>query len=534
MAAAEVDRVRILRSWLSVHSPGPSRREIIGRISYQLYVILLMGGLWGTAVYNTLSSPITQPPALPASVEVVVPALAAGLAFLMTATGARIGTWAGPLLVSRPQAAMLLPAPLDRRRLFRRTLGFGLAGYGAIGAVMGLLLGVVVAVEARVSPWATIWGTLLAWTALGVGTGALALQVESSRALARIALRATPVLALVGIGQVWLSVTHPTVAAWATPWGWASAPVTTAVGTPVPVAWAPPILLVLVAVVAVAVAVRRLPSIPDEELVRRAGTATDVRSSAAMFDARAIAQARRSGQRRLVGVRTIRIPRPRQRWLLVVWRDLVSLLRRPGLPERTLVVVAAAAVLVAWASGGIAAIAVAAVAVFLTTGQLLEPLRVELEQPIARELTGLTARDLALEHLVVPFVTMSLAATLSVLGLAVAGMLPWDATPAGLLGGVAVAGLLTAAAGLTSTRGAPPLQWLLGGSGGIGRLLVWVLAGPILALALGVPLGIGVASALRAGQDPMSAIGGPMRLALVMTAVLLALTHWRVTARTTA
>ncbi|HKJ56545.1 MAG TPA: DUF6297 family protein, partial [Nitriliruptoraceae bacterium] len=504
-AATETARVRVLRAWLRVHSPGPSRREVIGRVSYQVYVVLLMGGLWGTAVYTTLTEPITRPPALPARVEQVVPAVAAGLAFLLTATGARIGTWAGPLLVSRPQAALLLPAPLDRRALFGRTLGLGLAGYGVVGGVVGLAVAVVVAVEARVAPWATIGGTVLAWTALGVVTGAGALAVESSQRLARIALRATPVLALAGIGQVWLSVTSPTAAAWATPWGWAAAPITAGVGTEVPLDWAPPLMLTVAAVVAVVLAVRRLPAVPDEELVRRAGTATDVRRSASLFDARAIAQARRSGQRRLLGVRHVRIPRPRRRWLLVVWRDTVSLLRRPGLVERTVVVVAAVAVLVAWASGGIAAIAVAAVAVHLAAGQLLVPLRIELEDPVVRVLTGFTARDVALEHLVVPFLGMTVASVLAAVGLGATGFLPWSALPAALLGAVVVAAICTATAGLTSTRGAPPLQLLLRGQGGIGMLMLWVLAGPILALVVVLPLGVGVASALRAGADPMAA-----------------------------
>lgn len=526
-AAADVARVGSLRSWMREHSPGPPVREVVGNISYQLYVTVLLGGLWGTAVARTLSSPPSLRPHPPAGLETVVPALTVGLAFLLTAAGIRIGTWAGPLLVSRPQAAMLLPAPLDRRVLFQRTLLLGLAAYGALGAGLGLLLGVIVALTVRVTPAATVVGTTAAWATLGVATGGAALLVESSRSLAHRALRSTPLLAVGGAGLVWLAATRPAMAAWATPWGWASTSVTVAVGAPVPSAWAPLLVLTALAAFSVVVALRRLPDLPDEELVRRAGTASEVRTSVATFDARAIAQARRSGQQRLLRLRSVRIRRPRQRWLLVAWRDLVSLLRRPGLTERTLVTVVGAGALVAWA-GGLAAIVGAVLLASLAAGQLLEPLRVELEVPVIRELTGLALRDVALEHLVVPFASMALSGMIAAVVMAVVGAIPWSALGAAMLGGLLLAALLTATAGLTSTRGAPPLQWLLTGQGGIAFLAAWVLAGPILAVVLAVPLCVGVALALENGQEPLAAIIGAAPVAIALTIALVATTRWRV------
>ena len=318
------------------------------------------------------------------------------------------------------------------------------------------------------------------------------------------------------------------MASWVTPWGWATAPVAVSAGVDVPLSWVPLVLLVALAGVGAWLALRHLPAIPDEELVRRAGAAEGVKASAAIFDARAIAQARRSGQRWLVGQRTIRIRRPRHRWQLIPWRDLVSLLRRPGLLERTVVAVAAAAALLWWARGGVAAIVGAVLLVSTAAGQLLEPLRIELEEPVVGDLTPLSPVDLALEHLAVPAVLLALCGILVAVVAAALAVMPWSAMPAAILGSIVGAALFTAAAGLTSTRGAPPLQLLLmGGDYGALLLIGWLLAGPILALALGVPTLLSITSTLRDGATPLDAVTAPLGMVVVSIGVLLVATRWR-------
>ena len=523
-----VARVAAVRAFLRQREHGPSLRETVGKVAYQAYLVALLGGLYGTVVARTLSLPSASQPALTPAADAAVPAVVVALALLATFAGVRVGTWAGPVLVSRAEAAWLLPAPLDRRRLLRRDLAWGIAGYGVAGALLGALVGTIVAVETRASVAGALFGSIVGWGALGVATGAAALAVESNRRLARATLRLTAPIALVGGGVIYLTHVAPSVAAWVTPWGWATAPVTVAAGVDVPLAWLPLLLLVALAAVGTWLAQRHLPDIADEELVRRAGAAEGVKASARIFDARAIAQARRSGQRWLVGQRNVRIRRPRHRWQLIPWRDLVSLLRRPGTLERTLVAVAAAAGLVWWARGGVAAIVGATLLVSTAAGQLLEPLRIELEEPVIGDLAPLSPVDLALEHLAVPAIVLAVFGVVVALAAAGASILPWSALPAAVVGSIAASVLFTSAAGLTSTRGAPPLHLLtMGGDYGAMILVGWLLAGPILALALGVPTMLSVVGALRDGAAPMEAVTTPLGMVVVITGVLVVATRWR-------
>jgi hypothetical protein len=534
-AGDAVTRVAAVRAFLRQRQHAPSLRETAGKVAYQAYVVALIGGLYGTVVVRTLRTPPTtaRPPLAPSALG-AVPAVVVALALLATFAGVRIGTWAGPVLVSRAEAAWLLPAPLDRRRLLRRDLAWGLTGYGVAGALVGALVGTVVVVETRASVAGALLGSIVAWGALGLVTGAVALAAESSRRLARAALRGTAVVAVLGVGVVWLTAATPAVASWVTPWGWAATPVVVAAGVDVPFAWGPLALLVLAAAGSVVAALRHLPAIPDEELVRRAGAAQGVRASAAIFDARAIAQARRSGQRSLVGHRSVRIRRPRHRWQLSPWRDLVSLLRRPGALERTLVAVAAAVALVWWARGGAAAVVAAVLLVSTAAGQLLEPLRIELEEPVIGDLTPLVPADVAIEHLAVPTAVLALCGTVVALVAAAATLLPWSAVPAAVVGSVGAGALFATAAALTSTRGAPPLQWLTTGDYGALLLVGWLVAGPVLALALAVPSVLVVVASLHDGAAPLDAVDRPVTAALALSLVLAMATRWRARKRTEA
>lgn len=525
---ADRRRSRQVRSYLRARSSGPSAGEMFRRVAYQLYVTVVVGGLWVAAVVRTLAQPPDVSAAAPGVMTTVVPPVLLGLAVVVTIVGARIGTWAGPVLVSRPEAALLLPAPLDRRVLLRPSLAWGIAAYTAVGAAVGLVAGVVVALEVRAAVAAPVAGTTLAWAGLGAATGGVALWVEASPRLARAALRATPVLVGASAAMVWLSIARPALATWLPPWGWVVAPVTASLDPAVEASWVPVGLTAVVGLVTVVAAARRLPTIPDEELIRRAGTGSGVRASAAMFDARTIAQTRRAGQRRLVGVRRVRLRRPRRRDLLVPWRDLVSILRRRGTVEHTLTTTLGAAVLVTWAHGGPAAIVAALVLASIAVGQLLEPLRIEHEQPILEVFTPLTLVQVGLHHLLVPAAMMASAGALATLVLAIAGVLPWPAVPAALIGGTALAMLLTTTAGLTSTRDAPPVHnLLLMGGTGVVLLIGWLLASPILAVILGLPLGLRVTHMLQQGAPPLTAVAMPTAIALALTAGLAALIHWR-------
>lgn len=531
MPQEERRRVRAVQAFVRQRSSAPSGRDILRRVAYQVYVVVVVGGLWAVAVARTVSGPRIT--ASPVSVEVLadLPAAAVALGLVVTVVGVRLGTWTGPVLVSRPEAAWLLPAPLDRRALLGRRLGIGAGLFGLVGGIVGLAVGTVVAFEVRPGAGTTVAGTTIAFAALGVVVGGLALAVESSHRLARTVLRATPILLGVVAALTWWTAVAPEAATWATPWGWAAAPVAAAVGVAGPSPWLAVGLVVGAAVATSRLALGRLPGIPDEQLVRRAGAGSAVAASAALFDARAIAQLRRSGQRWLVGVRDVPLPRTRRRWTLVVRRDLASLLRRPGAAERTVAVVVAAAGLVAVFGGALPAVVVAVVVVSGAAGQLLEPLRVELEEPVLEELTTLRPVDVVLEHLAVPAVALATSGIVAVGLGAATGLLPMRTVPAALLGATVLALLFTAASGLTATRQSPPLQWLLQAEPGVLLLVGWVLAGPLLALALVVPLVLAVGTALGAGASSLDAVATPGMVGLSVAVGLALLTRWRVERR---
>ncbi|MBY5162217.1 DUF6297 family protein [Salsipaludibacter albus] len=522
------DRVRAVRAFVRQRSSGPTGRDILRRFAYQVYVVAVVSGLWVAAVARTIDGPRLEAPPVSGDVLADLPAAVVALALVLTVVGMRLGTWTGPVLVSRPEAAWLLPAPLDRRVLLGRRLVAGLGLFALVGGVVGLAVGTVVAFEVRTGATTTVATTTLGFGALGMLVGTLALAVESSHRLARTVLRTTPVALLVVAALSWLAAVRPDLATWTTPWGWAAAPVATAVSVGGPSPWLATGLLVATATVATRLALHRLGGIADEELVRRAGAASAVSASAALFDARAIAQLRRAGQRWLVGVRDVPLPRSHRRWTLVARRDLASLLRRPGAVERTVVVVVAAAGLVAVFGGAIPALVVAVVAVSGVAGQLVEPLRIELEEPVLEELTPLRPVDVTPEHLAVPAVTMATAGVVAVAVGALSGVLDGAAVPAALLAAIAVGVLLAAAAGLTATRESPPLQWLLHAEPGVFLLVGWVVAGPLLALALVLPLALAVNTALAAGATPLDAVAGPALVALLVAGGLAWLTTWRV------
>ena len=162
-----------------------------------------------------------------------------------------------------------------------------------------------------------------------------------------------------------------------------------------------------------------------------------------------------------------------------------------------------------------------------TAGQLLEPFRVELEDPVLEELTPLSVPDVALEHLIAPIGLLVAAGALAVLGAAAIGGIGGAAVPAALVATVGVAVLLVGASALTSTRGAPPLHFLLYQESGVMLLAGWVLAGPLLAVAACLPLALGARNALQSGVAPMQAVLRPSITAVALGVALALASRWR-------
>lgn len=485
--------VAAVRAYLRRHQDRPPTREAVGNLAYQLYVVLLFGGFWSVVLARALELRAGTV-ALPASQQPLVGAVAGVVAVAVTFAGVRLGSWAGPVLVSQPTAAWLLPAPLDRRGLLQPLLfvGLGLAAGG--GALLGVVAGAVAALATSVSPARALVGGTVAWAALATVTAVGALAAERSPALARTALRAGAVG--VGVAGVVAAVAWqaPGVAVVVPLWGWALAPLAPGSGA---VVWTAVGLLVAVAVAAVRWARGAVATIPDEELHRRAGVATAVRASATMFDFRQVGEVRRAGQRPLSLGRTATLPRPRVRWLATPWRDAVTLLRRRGVLARTPVVVAAAAVVLGRWPDAPVAVLVATLLVYAGASDLTEGLRTERAVPGAAGLLPESPRALALGHLVTPTVGLSAVGWIATVAAA-----PWAGARVVAVAAVGVpvlAAALVGAAAVAATRGAPPLHWIVMGDVGLVQLVGWVLVGPILAIAVVLgPLAL-VAAEVAAG-----------------------------------
>ncbi|WP_030713118.1 DUF6297 family protein [Streptomyces sp. NRRL S-237] len=379
----------------------------------------------------------------------------------------------GPVLLSPAEITWLLPLPGDRGRLLRPRLVRAVAvacaaalPTGALAAAFALTLRGERRYE--VVPVALLAHLSLACLAVGLGTVA-----EARPALAGRVRLLGGGLALAGATVLVCGTSAPAVtevAAWSGPWGWAGAAVSTAAGRGSPLAWAAAsALLAACAVGALRQAVRAVAGIPTDALLARARTGRDVTRGATLLDLRALTLVLQStgghgGRRR----RTARIPMPRSRWAVPLWRDAVVLLRHPWRP------VLACAALVAgfaqlrvvadWSAepghGAVGPLKAAFVGLllvvppYLAAVALAEPAYQDTDRPRRALLLPLSPGVLALSHLAVP-----------VAFLWVAGGAGWAAAllsgpSAGPLGAYATALLLAGPAlvGITlvgAYRGAP-------------------------------------------------------------------------------
>ncbi len=485
-----------VRRFLASEQDRPGRREVARRIGYQLYVLALVLGFWGTAIVRAYGLRLSAPVATGSASTRLAPALA----LVVVVLGLRVATWSGPVLLSRPDASWLLPLPLDRRLLLRPHLHLGLIVGGVVGALLGLVLGTELAIAGTGHGLRTVVGTTWGVAALGVVVAAAGLWVETGRRRARAVLVATPPALLLAVGLGWLGRDRVELAVWSGPWGWAvAAGLGDGVGW-----WLGPVLVTALAVVTVRWARGHLVAVPDEELLRRAGVSDGVRASAALLDARTISRIRTQGQRGLRRVPRVRLPRPRLPWLAVPWQDALTLLRRPWALVRAAILLGVAAAVVARDPssplGGVAA----AVIGYLPASDLLEGVRAELEDPLPSEsLLPFSARTVVWLRLVAPGLLLATAGTVGVVGGALLGAL--SAAPVGpaIATVWVVTPPLVLAAAIAATRGAPPLQWLIMGDSGIPLIAGWFLIGPVLAvLAAGTPLislaaGAGLAGAVQ-------------------------------------
>ncbi|WP_063784347.1 ABC transporter ATP-binding protein [Streptomyces sp. SBT349] len=510
--AHTLDHLRALRA-------GQRRRDRRGT-AYTVYCTLLIGATWGVpyllaAARAAESGSLRGPTA--DLVLATLPATAPALAACALLTQARQATWRGPVRLDAAAVTWLLPQPLLRRRLllprFVASACFSAAAGALLGGVLGLLLhaagGGPLGGAVAAGAWAGA-ATALLGTALGTlvqrhpaPPGAPA----GLLAAARWGVAALVVLAAVSVARE--EAVAGTAALWTGPWGWAALPLVACAGGTGWTAGALGALLSAGALAAaLAAAVSAVPALPARVLRAQAGTARRVTASLYALDLR---QARSTVRASMApGVRAVALPAPRSRALVVAWRDATALLRAPGRPLWA-VLWSGAAVLAAGAGTAPASVVLLALpAGYLAAAQLLEPARLESDDPRRGANLPWTAGGLALRHGAVAAAILPALLLLALSALATvpegvgAGARAWEAPSVLLLLSVPA---LVGAALVSAARGVLPTHLLIGadtplGNTGPMQAALWYLRGPLVVLALLAP-----PFAASAGADAGGGLG---------------------------
>jgi hypothetical protein len=279
---------------------------------------------------------------------------------------------------------------------------------------------------------------------------------------------------------------------WLLPWGWAAQPLAAATGVSVgPGPLLATALWACALAAAVRVAVRAVPEMTQESLRLRAGVADRVSASLFTLDFRQARAAMRMP--RHTARPASRLAFPGHSWLVVPWRDLLSLVRTPGrlgwgvawsaLSTGALVLASAwegtPATIFSWASVWF---------LYLAAAQFVEPARLESDDIRRSALLPYGAGALALWHAVVPCLLLLVTTGLGTLLCLVAGR------PAPGLSAVALVVPACVGAALVSAyRGPLPLHLLVGTDTPMGntapvQTAVCYLRGPLALMLLAVPV----------------------------------------------
>ncbi|MGI5347875.1 hypothetical protein ACQEU8_06720 [Streptomyces sp. CA-250714] len=500
------------------------------------YAVLLLGVGYGSTLGYRFVQQLGHLAAQDSTAEAIRRALPAVLVLLacgFAVLAARDALWRGPVLVPRHELSWLLAQPVRRVRVLRPAFRLAVV----LMTVGGALCAVGGAVLLRLTGLAELGPALLLCLPPGVClpllAAALALQVERSASLARRVRELTPyavlLLALLAGQAAWAatgrrSALLETAELWSGPWGWAALPVLHAAGGRGEGWPAGLVLLFAGTAAALAHAFRVAGTIPTRRLRARAATAATVASvlwSAELRAAKlAVSEALADG----APVIRRRLPMPRSRRLVVVWRDAVALLRAPGRAVSAALWTAAASGTagLAVALEGAARIAVLAMALALgwfAVGRLAETARLEADDIRRSSWSPFRLAALMLQHTIVP--------TLVGVALALAAAVPFALQGGGwalLLMPLCVPPFAAAAA-LAAVRGPVRTDLLsLGLVTPAGDASVFVFgfwyAAPFLTAVGSLTAGLGLSGALDPGA-PAGALVRPVATALGLTSALL-------------
>ncbi|CAM5573720.1 MULTISPECIES: DUF6297 family protein [Streptomyces] len=528
----EDDRTVETLRWLRDKRRAHQRQRRRDRAVLAYCVVLAVLGYGGGYAFRFLRSLKigADHGSLGADLQRTLPGAFVVVALALAVLAARDALWRGPVVVSGPSAGWLLAQPVRRGAVLRPA--FRMSAVLAMAA--GALAATAAAVVLHVTGLASFGGALAALFPAGVCLPLLAVSLgmaverrsQSARLVRRLTAPAALLLALAAGqtalafgGHRWAPVEWAEL--WSGPWGWAAQPVVAVTGGQAP-GW--PVALVLLAAVTAAAAGyahRDAAHVPNAQLRGRAATASAVTSGVFALELRAakLAVLEAGGD---APKRRVRLPAPPHRYLIVVWRDLLALLRMPGRLGRAVAWTAAAAAAVGLGAGPVAERRVLGLAVgllcgYAAVGALAEPARLETDDARRAAWSPFRLRTLMLHHAIVPAALGALLGLLAAVPYALAGagwallLMPLCAAP------------FAAAAVFGACRGPARTDLLfVGGAtpmGGPGPFLfaAWYAAGPLVSVT-GLTLVLN--PALAHGPDARSVLQAGV-MALVLTAGLL-------------
>jgi hypothetical protein len=487
VAGRQRTRVRGIRAWWRGAHPSPG---LLKRLEPVYYVLITLA-IGGPFVYGTASAALADV-ATPRAVAVWGPSVA--LVALLAVV--RWGAVQGPVVFSVPDVAQLLGAPLRRSELalgrLLRSLAIGAAGAAVTGGIV--LIGLLS--DGRSLAVARAAGFVAGVALLGILGVAVASLVQGSRRWDRATrLAVWPVLAA-AVGLVVLAGSGTAgehVALWCGPWGWAIQPATGVAG-----AW-PAALALLAALAAASTALalaRRGVSSTERHMVRaeaRGGAVAALYSMNARYARRSLTSV--TAGPAAVSRARLRAPRS-ERWA-IAWRDAVAALAVPQRLGEALALAAGGTLVAVLNARHPVAVGAGALAVYAGAARLLEPLRAETDKPgRARVLLIAPMGRVLGEHALVPAAVVLAGALAAVAGCAIAGALPAHGGAVALLAVMATPSIVLCAA-LSSRRGGRLPESVLSvtyvDTTGSSMLIVllWIVAFPVLAIALGaIPLSV--------------------------------------------
>jgi hypothetical protein len=435
---------------------GRGRKQAASAAYWAYLIAVIVVGYGGSLIVTAYRALRHPPPATAAAPRLLHagPAALTALALLVFLVLLRDALWRGPVTVPQATADWLLGTPVSRRQLLRPRFRWAAAGALLVGAVAGVVpAAALVALGLggrsggevlQLAGAATLSMALL--FALATGLGGLIERYPGTWRQVRVAtpvvLAAAVVLAglaaWAGLGRLPAAVAS--VLLWSGPWGWAAQPVMAAAwhagpagaGNPAP--WWPVALGLLAgaALAALICADRAVAGVPAAALRARARTLGAMSAAALSMNTRGVATAYTGagGARRA----RFRLPPPRRRELVLLWRDLLALLRSPARLVSAVLLALLAAALAAVAGHGrpvsLVLVGCALSLGYLAAAWLCEGARLDADDPRRSAQLPFRYESLAWWHAAVPGLVLLVAVGVPAL---VAGLVSGDLRPLVLL-----------------------------------------------------------------------------------------------------